>query len=348
MSISVMPFGTSPHGHLIDWITLTNAAGASVSLINYGAHITSVKVPDRQGSLRDVCLGMDSLGEYVSTGKGYMGATVGRYANRIAGASFILNGLEYKLFANNGDNTLHGGKKGFDKRIWSFETASVAGADYVTMRYISPDMEEGFPGQLQVSVTFSWDDDCQLRIDYSAVGDKDTIVNLTNHSYFNLSLDGDIKGHTLQIQGNKVIAIGEDLIPTGDMVPVDNTPYDLREPRLLGDVLTRRDSPMFMAARGFDIGYVLPGQGLREVARLHDPKSGRLMRVQTDQPGIQCYSGQGLDCQGRGGIHYGSYAGIALETQQHPDTVHQPNFGDTTLRVGRIYKTTTVYAFSIA
>jgi aldose 1-epimerase len=347
MSVSVTFFGTTPHGHLVDWITLTNTIGASVSFINFGAHIVSIKVPDRKGSLGDVALGMDSLPEYIATGNGYMGATIGRYANRIAGASFMMNGQEYKLYANNGANTLHGGRKGFDKRLWSFETASTAGEDSITMHYISPDMEEGYPGQLRVTVTFRWDDACRLRIDYSAVADKDTIVNLTNHSYFNLGPDHDIKSHSLQILGDKVIAAGEDLIPTGMMVPVENTPYDLRQPKRLGEVLTRSDDPMFVAAKGFDIGYVLPGRDLREVAKLHDSGSGRMMKVLTDQPGVQCYSGQGFDCQGRGGVHYGPYAGIALETQQHPDTVHQPGFGDTTLRAGQVYRTSTVYAFSI-
>ncbi|MHC1785932.1 MAG: aldose epimerase family protein [Christensenellales bacterium] len=347
MGILVKPFGMTPDGEKADLITLSNRSGASVSLLSLGAHLVSVRVPDKAGRLKDVTLGMDSLAEYLETTKGYMGATVGRYANRIGGAAFTLNGKTYSLFANNGANTLHGGKIGFDKKLWRYETFSQGGRDSVRLSYTSPDMEEGFPGNMEVSVTFSWDDACQLRLDYGAASDQDTLVNLTNHAYFNLGDAPDIKGHTLQIAGDRIIAVGSNLIPTGEMKPVDGTPYDLRQAVLLGEALARTDDAMFVAVRGFDVGYVLPGSGLREVARLHDPASGRLMKVLTDQPGVQCYSGQGFNCTGRGGVHYGPYAGLALETQQHPDSIHHPHFGDTTLRAGASYATSTIYAFEV-
>ncbi len=347
MSIAIKPFGKLADGSQVDWITLTNAQGASASFISYGAHLTSLKVPDREGRLLDVTLGMDSLEEYVATGKGQMGGSIGRYGNRIAGASFELNGKTYPLFANNGQACLHGGKEGFDKKLWACETHSQPGRDSVTFSRVSPHLEEGFPGELTVKVTYTWDDDNQLRMDYHAVSDQDTVINLTNHAYFNLGEDKDVKAQTLQISGDRVIAVTDDLIPTGQMMPVDGTPFDLRQPVLLGQAFARQDEPMFLAAKGYDIGYVLPGSGLREVARMHDPKSGRLMRVLTDQPGVQCYSGQGFDCQGRGGVHYGPYAGLALETQHHPDSVHHPHFGDTTLKAGESYQTSTIYAFSV-
>ncbi len=344
MPVDIRPFGADPQGNPCSLYTITNAGGASVSVTDWGAHIVSIRVPDRDGNLGEVCLGQDSAQRYAAGGIGYMGATVGRYGNRIGGASFELSGHTYHVGANEGKNSLHGGLEGFDRRLWRAEQVD---DQAVAMRYVSPHMEEGFPGELRVTVTFRFDDDNQLRIDYAALSDRDTQVNLTNHAYFNLSDTDDILNHTLTIDADRVIAVGEDLIPTGEMLPVAGTPYDLRVPVLLADALKRRDHPMFAHANGFDIGYVLNGDGLRQAALLACAATGRAMRVHTDQPGVQCYSGQGMDAAGRGGQHYGAYSGIALETQHHPDTVHHPHFGDTLLKAGERYATTTIYAFEV-
>lgn len=342
MAITIKAFGTA-QAAACDLITLTNDSGASMSVTNFGAHLVSIRVPDRDGNLGEVTLGQDDAARYADNDIGYMGATVGRYGNRIAGAAFMQDDVTYRLYANDGENTLHGGREGFNKKVFQYRVEG----NSVLMGYTSPHMEEGFPGELNVTVRFTWDSSNAVKIDYEAVCDRDTQINLTNHAYFNLAGEGDIKGHTLQINADKVIAVDKDLIPTGKMLDVTGTPYDLRHPMLLGDALKRRSPAMFKNAKGFDIGYVLNGTGLRPVARLFDPASGRSMQVFTDQPGVQCYSGQGMDTQGRGGQHYGAYSGIALETQHHPDTVHHPEFGSTRLKVGEKYQTTTIYAFGI-
>ena len=338
----VQPFGKDPSGLACSLFVLKGTGGAEVSVTDWGAHIVSIRVPNKSGKLHEVCLGQDSAEKYAAGGIGYMGATVGRYGNRIGGASFELNGESYQVGANEGPNMLHGGHEGFDQRLWACETE---GDQAMVMRYVSPHLEEGFPGELKVSVRFSLDEQNSLRIDYQAVSDRDTQVNLTNHAYFNLSDEADILGHTLQVAADRYVWVGEDLIPTGDMPDVTGTPYDLRQPVLLGDMLRRRDHPMFAHANGYDVGFVLNGHGMRQVAVLRDTISGRTMRVLTDQPGLQCYSGQGMEALGHHGRRYGRFSGIALETQQHPDTVHHPQFGSTLLKAGDTYKTSTMYAF---
>ena len=342
MRVDIRPFGQSPAGEPADLITLTNDRGESVSLTNYGGHIVSIMVRDRRGNLGEVCLGQDSAEDYARRDIGYMGGTIGRYGNRISGAAFTLNGEEYALYANDGRNTLHGGQEGFNRKLWAYEVDR----NSVIMRYTSPDMEEGFPGALSVEVRFTFSEDAALRIDYLARTDKETHVNLTNHAYFNLGDSPDILGHTLWVDADRVIEVDGELIPTGVLMSVAGTPYDLRQPQPLGEVMRREDNAMFAAAKGFDIGYVLNGGGMRQIARLHDPDSGRVMTVSTDQPGVQCYSGQGFNCGCRAGHHYCAYAGIALETQQHPDTLHQPSFGTTLLQPGQAYQTSTIYAFT--
>ncbi len=344
MIIDVKPMPAGDIDLSADLITLTNSRGESVSLCNYGAHIVSVRVLDQTGQLGEVCLGQDTLAGYAIGDKGYMGATIGRYGNRIAGAGFEMDGIRYLLHANNGPNTLHGGREGFDKRRFSY----TLGEGSVTMRYVSPHLEEGFPGNLDTQVTFSFNDQAELRIDYHAVSDQDTQINLTNHVYFNLGDGADILDHHLQILADRVVEVDDALIPTGHLIPVEGTPFDLRQPQLLKDMMARTDNAMFNNAKGFDIGYVLQGEGMREIATFSLEDTGRTMRVLTDQPGVQCYSGQMFNCSGRGGRHYGPYAGLALETQQHPDTVHHPAFGSTRLQAGDVYQTSTVYAFSAA
>lgn len=344
MSVTVLPFGCDPQGKQADLIVLSNTKGESVGLTNFGAHIVSVKVLDKEGNLGEVCLGQDSAEGYARRDIGYMGGTVGRYANRIGGAAFEMDGIRYPITANEGRNTLHGGRDGFDQKLWAYET----GDNSVTMRYTSAHMEEGFPGELSTQVVFCFDEQANLRIDYKASSDRDTQVSLTNHAYFNLGHGTDILTHTLQIKGNSFLDVDGELIPTGKVLPVEGTPFDAVRPVAVGGAWKKPSHSMFEGAKGFDVAYVLFEEaGLREAAVLYAPDSGRQMTVLTDLPGIQCYSGQGLDCPGHGGQRYGAYAGIALETQQHPDTPNHPGFGSTRLRAGDEYKTATVYTFSI-
>ena len=344
MSITIRPFGLDPQGNQADLIILSNARGESVSLTSFGAHIVSIQVLDKEGKIGEVCLGQDSAQAYARRDIGYMGGTIGRYANRIGGAAFEMDGLRFPITANEGSNTLHGGRDGFDQKLWAYETSEQS----VTMRYTSPHMEEGFPGELTTRVTFSFDDQANLKIEYSAVCDRDTQANLTNHAYFNLGYGSDILSHTLQIMGSRFLDVNSELIPTGKILPVEGTPFDAVRPVVVGEAWKKPSHPIFEGAKGFDVAYVLfEEEGLREAAILQAPDSGRRMTVLTDLPGIQCYSGQGLDCPGHGGQRYSAYAGIALETQQHPDTPNHPGFGSTRLKAGDEYKTTTVYAFSV-
>lgn len=344
MSVKVQPFGFDPNNRKAALIIITNAKGESISLTNFGAHLVSVKVLDRRGNIGDICLGQDSAEDYVSRDIGYMGGTIGRYANRIGGAGFEMNGMRYRVTANEGNNTLHGGLDGFDQRLWSYETDE----NSVAMRYTSPHMEEGFPGEMKTKVVFSFDDEARLMIKYHAICDRDTQVSLTNHAYFNLGYGGDILSHTLRINSGCILEVDGELIPTGEILSVAGTPFDLREAVSVGDGWQKPGHPMFEGAKGYDVAYVLDeGEGVREAAVLYSPDSGRQLNVLTDLPGIQCYSGQGLDCPAKGGGRYKAFAGIALETQQHPDTPNHPNFGSTLLKAGDEYKTTTVYAFSV-
>ena len=344
MGVSVKPFGLDPQGNAADLITITNARGESIGLSNYGAHIVSVKVQDRDGKIDEVSLGQDSVEGYARRDIGYMGGTIGRYANRIGGAAFEMDGTRFQVTPNEGHNTLHGGRDGFNRKLWAYEIKE----NKVIMHYTSPHMEEGFPGELKVQVSFSFDDEAKLEIEYRAVSDRDTQVNLTNHAYFNLGYGQDILSHTLQIKADEFLEADEKLIPSGRLLPVSDTPFDARYPFVIGDAWKKPKHPMFEGAKGFDAAYVLhKGSGLREVAILYASDSGRQMSVLTDLPGIQCYSGQGLDCPARGGGHYGAYSGIALETQQHPDTPNHPEFGSTRLRAGDEYTSKTVYAFSV-
>lgn len=347
MSIKVAPFGVLPTGQEVHLISLIRGE-AMVKVLDFGAHLHSVLVPDNMGRYGDVCLGFDDLSSYQKHGNGCVGATIGRFANRIGDARFALNGREYRLHANDGRNTLHGGKDGFDKKLWNFQTEEMQGADRVTLSYISRDGEEGFPGTLRVQVSFQFDDQGRLSIGYTAEGDADTPVNMTSHAYFNLACDGDATGHLIKIDADTIVETREDLIPTGRLAPVANTLYDLRDVRRIGDIVTRRHKNAAMdSAKGFDVNYVLNGTGFRPCAWVREPVSGREMTVFTDQPGVQFYSGQGLNIQGKYGIHYGPYAGIALETQHFPDSVNQPAFPDTILKAGDVYRSKTVYQFGI-
>ena len=312
---------------------LTNSHGVEVSITNYGGAVTSIKVPDRDGVFGDVVLGYDTIDEYMRNPR-YLGALIGRHANRIARGKFTLNGVEYQLAQNNGVNHLHGGNRGFDKRVWeASETANV-----LHLEYFSEDGEENYPGNLSVNVDYSLNDENELRIEYRATTDNDTIVNLTNHSYFNLACGGDILGHELMLRASGFTPVSDDLIPTGEIQSVDGTQMDFRTGRVIGN-------------GGYDHNFVLDDWNdgvLRLVARLRDPQSGRVMEVLTTEPGIQFYSGNFLDgsLKGKGGVAYAQYAGLCLETQHFPDTPNHPNFPTTVLRAGQEYRQTTIYKFT--
>ena len=336
--------GKDDQGREAVLIHLQNNKGLRVTLTNFGARLVSILVPDREGRAVDVCLGYDSLRDY-QTKPGYLGATIGRWGNRIGGASFTLGGKEYPLHANNGANTLHGGKEGFDKKTWDYD---ILGENQVRFSYVSPHMEEGFPGTLDTQVTYTLGDDGSLSIRYRAVCDQDTVINLTNHAYFNLAGEGTIHDHLLKVHGDSVTATTEDLIPTGEFLAVEGTPYDLMEPRRIGDCLKMAGAnAMFDAAGGFDINYVLLKDEYAKAAILKHPASGRVMRVYTDQPGIQVYSGQGLKGSAKNGGTYGPFSGIALETQHFPDSVHHDHFPSTELRAGQVFESETVYQFTV-
>lgn len=347
MSITQKPFGIDLIGRQMTLYTLTNKKGASISVLDFGAHLVSVKVPDKNVHLTEVNLGYDTLEEYDQKGA-YIGATVGRYGNRIGGSRFTLNGVEYTLFPNDGKNNLHGGREGFDKKWWKGQILEDEKEDTVIFTYVAHDGEEGFPGKMKTQVSYSFDDDCRLTIRYMAVSDKDTVCNLTNHSYFNLSGEGDVLDHTLWIDSDYVTDVDDELIATGEMLAVKGTPLDFSTPACIGDGIARKkECPLMDAVDGYDINYVLKGEGLRKVATLSHAASGRVMDVYTTEPGIQVYSGQGLNQSGHDGAHYGPYAGIAMETQHYPDSPNHPQFPTTTLKAGETYQTTTIYAFSV-
>lgn len=351
MSISTKPFGQLPNGQAVTQYTMTNARGASVSVIDYGGIVTSILVPDKNGRLDDVALGFDHLGGYLAD-HGCMGDTVGRYGNRIAAGRFTLDGVTYQLACNNGANHLHGGNVGFSQKMWAITPVEGVNGDQLRMHYVSVDGEEHFPGTLDVTVTYGWDEDCNLSIRYEATTDKPTLCNLTNHTYFNLAgcTSGSVLDQVLTIEADAITPVNDQaLIPTGGYMPVAGTPFDMRKGLRLGDGLDATASCRQMAyAGGYDHNFVLrKGEAMGLAAVLCDPASGRVMEVITDQPGVQVYSACGTDIPGgKGGTHYGKYSAVCLETQHFPDSPNNPQFtGTTVLRPGEKYDTTTIYAF---
>jgi len=333
VTVTRTSFGTGPDGEEVYLYTLRNRNGVEVSITNYGGTITSIMAPDRNGVFGDVVLGYASVDEYVKNPR-YFGALIGRFANRIAEGKFSLNGIEYQLAQNNGKNHLHGGVKGFDKRVWNASET----AEGLHLEYLSRDGEENYPGNLSVAVDYSLNDENELRIDYHAGTDKDTIVNLTNHSYFNLAGDGTILGHELMLHAGSFTPVSEDLIPTGEIRSVEGSRMDFRTARVI-------------ANGGYDHNFVLDDWdrgSLRLVARLREPRSGRVMEVLTTQPGVQFYSGNFLDgsLMGKDGVRYEQYAGLCLETQHYPDSPNHPDFPTTVLRAGETYEQTTIYKFT--
>ncbi len=341
-----MDFGETPEGTAVDLYVLTNGR-MTVKVITYGAVVTEIHVPDRNGETADVVLGFDGLEGYLSP-QPYLGATVGRVANRIAEGRFTLDGQDYNLAVNNGPNSLHGGLKGFDKMVWKAAEASVPGGAAVKLTYLSKDGEEGYPGNLSVTVIYTLTADDALRIDYSASTDKPTPVNPTNHSYFNLAgpASGTILGHELQLAADTYTPVDDTLIPTGELRSVLGTPLDFTNPMAIGS----RIALIPGEPGGYDHNYVLR-QGTRgktPAARVRDPRSGRMMEVFTTEPGLQFYTSNFLDgtVKGKLGVNYGKHQAFCLEAQHFPDSVHHANFPSIILRPGSLYSQTTIYKFS--
>jgi aldose 1-epimerase len=335
-------FGKLPDGTAVDLYTLTNANGLIAKITNYGTIIAELHVPDRKGKLGDVVLGFDNLAQYLK-GHPCFGCTVGRVANRIAKGRFTLDGKTYSLAINNGPNHLHGGLKGFDKKLWKAEAQSGAAVKFA---YISPDGEEGYPGTLDVAVTMTLTDANELRLDYRATTDRATPVNLTNHSYFNLAGHGDVLRHELMIAANNYTPSDSTLIPTGEIKPVKGTPMDFTWPQPIG----ARFPQLHTVPLGYDHNFVLNGGGKRLAlaARVYEPESGRVMEVHTTEPGVQLYTANGLDgsLTGKNGVVYRQHGGFCLEVQHFPDSVNQPAFPSVILRPDQIYRQTTVFKFS--
>jgi len=331
-------FGTLPDGRPVERYVL-QAGAVEVAVVTYGAVLQSVRVPDAAGTPGEVTLGFDDLAGYVAD-DAFLGATVGRFANRIADARFTLEGVEHRLPANNGAACLHGGPEGFHAQLWS--AREVDGG--VELFRTSPDGEMGFPGTLEATVTYRLDDD-GLEIAYAATTDAPTVVNLTNHTYWNLSGGGTVEDHVLELPASRFVAVDAGLIPTG-LSPVDGTPFDFRTPRRVGDRL-RDPHEQLRHAGGYDHAWVVDGSGMRRAARVHDPRSGRVLEVLTDQPGVQFYSGNFLDgsVAGRGGRAMRQGDALCLETQHLPDSPNQPDFPSTVLRPGERYETRTVLRF---
>ena len=354
MSITTKPFGTAPDGRAVTMYTLTNAGGSSISVIDYGAILTSICVPDRNGDLADVALGFDSMAKY-GAGHGSMGDTVGRYGNRIGKGRFTLDGVTYQLALNDhGKNHLHGGEKGFAWRMWTATPIEGERRDSVAFHYLSPDGEENYPGNLDVTVTYTWDEDDNLIIRYEATTDKATLCNLTNHTYFNLAghNHGTIRDHEITIDADVITKVDSGLIPTGDYMPVVGTPLDLRDGLLIDEGLQVMDScPQMIPAGGYDHNWCLvrSGDGLESACTVYDPSSGRQVEVLTDQPGLQFYSGNFFDgtVSDRHGRPMAFRGSLALEAQKYPDSPNHDGFTDIILRPGETYSQKTVYRFSV-
>ncbi len=345
-NVQAESFGQTPDGQQVMLYKLTNASGLRAGVIEYGAILVSLEVPDRQGKTEDIALGFDDLESYIKRNP-LFGATVGRYANRIANASFTLDGTEYKLTANAGKNHIHGGgNKRFDRVVWKgqpFQNDQGAG---VRLTHLSRDGEEGYPGNLDCTVTYTLTNKNELEISYKATTDKPTIINLTNHSYFNLAGagNGDVLGHEIMINADQYTPAGEGLIPTGEISGVKGTPLDFTEPRMIGSRISQ-----LVETRGYDHNYVLTKSNgpLSLAARVYEPTSGRVMEAYTTEPGMQFYTANGMrDLKGKGGKVYNRHYGFCLETQHFPDSPNKPHFPSVVLHPGETYDTVTIFRFS--
>jgi aldose 1-epimerase len=345
-------FGTTPDGKSVSLFTLRNRNGVETRITNYGGIVVSLSVPDRNGKFDDVVLGFDGLAGYLQKDVPYFGALIGRYGNRIAGGKFTLDGKTYTLAKNNGPNSLHGGNVGFDKKVWTAEPG--ADGQSLKLTYTSPDGEEGYPGTLTATVVYSLSDADELKIDYTATTDKPTVVNLTNHSYFNLAGQGmgDILNHQLQINASRFTPVDKTLIPTGELKEVVGTPFDFTAPHTVGERINDKNQQLEFG-KGYDHNFVLdgvsgPNAPPRLAARVTEPASGRILEVYTNEPGLQFYTGNFLDgtFTGKQGRVYKFRYGFCMETQHFPDSPNHANFPSTVLRPGETYRTTTIYRFT--
>jgi aldose 1-epimerase len=347
--VSHTAFGSTKDGKAVDLYTMTNSHGVEVRAMTYGGIITSISVPDRTGTMADVVLGFDTLDGYLADPP-YFGAIVGRYGNRIAKGQFTLDGRTYKLATNNGPNHLHGGVRGFDKMVWTARSLESAEGVGVALTRMSPDGEEGYPGNLNATVTYTLTDRSELIVRYEATADKATPVNLTQHTYFNLAGGGDILGHELTINADRYTPVDATLIPTGELAPVQGTPFDFRRRTAIGARI-KQDDPQLKNGNGYDHNWVLnrTGTGLQLAARVVEPKTGRTLEVTTTEPGVQFYSGNFLDgtIKGKGGAVYNLRNGLCLETQHFPDSPNHPNFPTTILKPGDTYSSQTVFTFGV-
>ncbi|WP_112248207.1 aldose epimerase family protein [Kribbella monticola] len=350
LAIRKDPFGTTPDGQAVDVYTFGNGR-ITISMLTWGATIQRVETPDRRGHTKNISLGFDNLPDYAALSP-YFGATVGRYGNRIAKGKFSIDGHSYQIPVNNGENALHGGTIGFDKKVWKAKVVETSSAVGVAFTYVSPDGEMGFPGELTSRVTYTLDRHDNLRIDYHVtVAGKPTVQNLTNHVYFNLAGEGSgtIEGHVLELNAAKYTPVDAGLIPTGELAPVAGTPFDFTRPTPIGARI-RDDHPQLVIGHGYDHNFVLgkpDSHGMRFAARFWEPEHGRTVTVHTTQPGAQFYSGNFLDgtIQGIGHKSYRQGDAFAFETQHFPDSPNQPNFPSTVLRPGEVFTSTTVYTF---
>ena len=350
--VQVSDFGKTNEGLAVYRYVLSNRKGVEAVVISYGATLVSLRVPDRNGQAADIVLGYDDLAGY-EQGKSFLGATIGRYGNRIAGGEFTLDGKVFHLPKNDGPNSLHGGTRGFNKRVWTGVDRSRADAQVLVLSYSSPDGEEGYPGTLKAKVTYTLPAEAsELRIDYAATTDKDTIVNLTNHSYFNLSGDTskEIVDQQLLLRAREFTPVDATLIPTGELRAVRGTPFDFTVPTAIGNRINQDDEQLKFG-KGYDHNWVLERTekgGLQLAAEVFEPTSGRVLQVLTTEPGIQFYSGNFLDgtAKGKGGQLYSHRTGLCLETQHFPDSPNHPKFPSTVLKPGEPYRSTTVLRFS--
>lgn len=344
-TVSERPFGSTRRGEQVAEFTLSNANGVTVSILTWGGIIRTIRVPDREGILKDITLGFDTLPPYEERHP-YFGTITGRFANRIARGRFSLDGKAYSLAINNGPNHLHGGINGFDRAVWQASTKTSPRGASVILTHKSPDGDEGYPGELSAEVTYTLSNDNALRIDYSATTTKTTPINLTSHGYFNLSGhdSGDVLKQTLQIAAERVVVVDETSIPTGELARVEGTPFDFRTPHPIGDRIGE-------VGIGYDHTYVISGApaSLRLAATASDPELGRYLELYTTEPGVQLYTSNYLDGSqiGKGGARYGKHAGFCLEAQHFPDSVNQPAFPSTILRPGETYTQTTVMKFGV-
>ena len=337
MELQSRPFGVTRDGQAVTCYTLVSDNGCTAEILDYGATIRAITVPDRDGRAVDVALGYDTLAEYQEN-SGSMGATVGRFANRIAKGRFTLNGVEYQLAVNNGPNHLHGGLLGFERQVWQAEET----AEGLRFTLVSPDGQDGYPGTMTVSVTFSWAGSA-LTLRYRAVSDKDTVLNLTNHCYFTLDGPGKILDHTLTVAAETFNEGDPDCLPTGRLLPVAGTAMDFRTPRPIGEAVDS-DEACVKLSGGYDSNFVLSGS---PAAVLRSGKSGIVMTVTTDQPGVQVYSSNFLtDRKGKNGASYGLRSGLCLETQHFPDAIHHPEWPSCILKAGDTFESYTTFAFS--